>query len=106
MFTVPIFLKIVFSFPNVTESPHFDKIAFKVNNKIFATLNKSEGRATIKLTLLDQNVFCVYNNNVMHPVPNKWGNQGWTHIILKNIPKQMCKDALAQAYNQIITKKK
>jgi hypothetical protein len=98
MISIPTFKKIILSFSNVTEEPHFEKTSFRVNKKILATLNIKENRATLKLSLTDQDLFCIYDNNVMYPVPNKWGKQGWTHINLKTIPKQMCKEAINAAY--------
>lgn len=93
------FRKMALSFPDANEEPHFEKTSFRVNKKIFATLNVKENRATIKLSEVDQDLFCVYDKNVMYPVPNKWGKQGWTHINLNTIPKEMCKDALSAAYH-------
>jgi hypothetical protein len=73
-----------------------------VKKKIFATLNEKENRATIKLSLAEQDLFCMYDRDVMYPVPNKWGEQGWTHINLNTIAKEMCGDALKTAYTQVM----
>jgi predicted DNA-binding protein (MmcQ/YjbR family) len=101
MVSVKTFRQIALSLEGAKEEPHFEKISFRVKKKIFATLNEKENRATIKLSLTEQDLFCVYDKNVMYPVPNKWGKQGWTHINLKTIPKEMCEDALKTAYSQI-----
>lgn len=93
------------SFPGVTEEPHFDKTSFRIKKKIFATLNVKEDRATIKLSLQQQDLFCLYDSKVMYPVPNKWGAQGWTHINLKTVPKEMCQEALAEAYEEVSGKR-
>jgi predicted DNA-binding protein (MmcQ/YjbR family) len=106
MVSINTFKKIALALEHVSEKPHFDKTSFNVNKKIFATLNEVENRATIRLSLLDQDVFCLYDKNVMYPVPNKWGKHGWTHINLKTIPKAMCQDALHTAYLCVSTKKK
>ncbi|MDX2174203.1 MAG: MmcQ/YjbR family DNA-binding protein [Bacteroidota bacterium] len=100
------FRKMALSFPEANEEPHFEKTSFRVNKKIFATLNVKENRATIKLSEVDQDLFCVYDKNVMCPVPNKWGKQGWTHINLKTIPKEMCVDALKAAFDTVSSTKK
>lgn len=102
MVSIQTFRKTALSLPGVTEEPHFEKTSFRVKKKIFATLNEKENRATIKLSLTEQDLFCVYDKNVMYPVPNKWGKQGWTHINLKTIPKEMCVDALKTAYAQVL----
>lgn len=102
MVTINTFRKLALAFPEVTEEPHFEKTSFRTKKKIFATLNEKENRATIKLSLVEQDLFCIYDKNVMYPVPNKWGKHGWTHINLKTIPKEMCADALKTAYAHII----
>lgn len=102
MISIKTFCQLALSFEGTTEVPHFDKKSFRVKKKIFATLNEKESRATIKLSLSEQDLFCIYDKNVMYPVPNKWGKQGWTHINLKTIPKEMCKDALKTAYSALV----
>lgn len=98
MISIANFKKIALALPESKEEPHSNIISFKVNKKIFATLNTKENRATIFLSEIEQDLFCLYDKNVMYPVPNKWGKHGWTHINLKTIPKEMCKDALKTAY--------
>ena len=39
MISVAKFKKIILSFSNVTEEPHFENTSFRVNKKIIATLN-------------------------------------------------------------------
>lgn len=86
------------SFDEVREAPHFDKIAFKVKGKIFATLNLVHFRACVRLSPVDQHVFCAYKEDVIYPVPNAWGKYGWTLIHLKKVRKSMFKDAMTSAY--------
>jgi predicted DNA-binding protein (MmcQ/YjbR family) len=100
-----IFRKIALSFPETTEEPHFDKTAFKVAKKIFATMNNVETRATIKLSESDQDLFCLFDKNIMYPVPNKWGKQGWTHINLTTATEEICVEALTTAYREVAPKK-
>lgn len=97
--------QLAMAFDEVTEEPHFEKTSFKVKKKIFATMNEAESRMTLKLTPLDQNVFCSYDENVIYPVPNAWGKQGWTHANLKTIPKEMLQDILTVAYCTVAPKK-
>ena len=89
--------KLALSFEGTIETPHFEKIAFKVKNKIFITLNKEHHRACVKLSAIDQSVFCSYDPLIIYPVPNAWGKQGWTLINLKKVPKEMFMDALTTA---------
>ena len=99
------FRQMALSLPETTEAPHFEIHSFKVVNKLFATLNLKENRATVKLSVEEQDLFCLYDKNVMYPVPNQWGKYGWTHINLKTIPEEMCVDALIAAYCDVLPKK-
>ena len=98
MVNIETFKKIALSFPGTTEQPHFEKTAFRTKARIFATLDSSLQRACLKLTAIDQSVFCSIDTAVIYPVSNKWGTQGWTHAELKKITKSILKDMLSQAY--------
>ncbi len=92
------------TFLEVTEAPHFEKLSFRVGKKIFATLNTNENKATLKLTEIQQSVFCA-NPKFLTPVPNKWGKQGWTIVHLDEIPEEMCWDALQKSYDLVAKNK-
>jgi predicted DNA-binding protein (MmcQ/YjbR family) len=96
------FRELALSFPGTEENPHFDRAAFKVINKrIFATLHEESGTANLKLSEVDQSVFCSYDKKKsIYPVPNKWGLQGWTTFELKKVPKDLMLDALDTAYKE------
>ncbi len=96
------------SFPGAMEAPHFDRAAFKVENKrIFATLHEESGTANLKLPPVDQSVFSMFSNGkVVYPVPNKWGQQGWTTFELDKIPRELMLDALDMAYRDVFQSKK
>jgi len=90
--------KLALSFEGASEAPHVNKISFRVRGKIFATLNLEHDRACVRLSHIDQNVFCAYKEDVIYPVPNAWGKLGWTLINLKKVRKDMFKDAMTSAY--------
>jgi predicted DNA-binding protein (MmcQ/YjbR family) len=101
MVDIDSFRKLALSFPESEEAPHFEKASFRYKKKIFATLSSKDKRAVLKLSLEDQSVFCSFDNNIFYPVPNKWGKQGWTIVELKSVRKDMCKDAVTQAYEAV-----
>ncbi len=101
MVTIEIFRQLALSFPDTIELPHFEKASFRVNKKIFATLDIKNSRACVILTEIDQSVFSAFDKAVIYPVPNKWGKRGATYVELKTVRKNMLKDALTQAYNRI-----
>ena len=101
------FRSMALSFANVEEQPHFHRQAFRIKGKtIFATLDEKEQTANLKLTGVDQSVFCAIDKRIIYPVPGGWGRQGWTTIDLKKIPKKILADALKAAYETAATKKK
>lgn len=96
------FRQLALSFPGTMESPHFEKTSFRVNKKIYATLDVKKKLACIKLSAIDQSVFCAYDKMIIYPVPNKWGQQGWTFVELRNVKKNMLKDILSTAYTEVL----
>src|SRR6476620_10023751 len=86
------------SFPGSEEKPHFHKTSFRIRNKIFATLDEVQSRAMVKLTAIDQSVYCKVNPTVIFPVPGGWGLKGATYLELKKIPKALLKEVLDAAY--------
>jgi hypothetical protein len=86
------------AFPETDEHPHFDRQAFRVKKKIFATLDEKRKRVMVKLSPTDQSVFCAYDDSVIYPVPGGWGKNGATYVELTKVRKAMFKDALTMAY--------
>ncbi len=101
MVSIAAFRKLALSFPGVEEVPHFEKTSFRIKKKIIVTLSEADKRITLKLPPIEQSVFCTYNKSVIYPVPNKWGQQGWTHVELQTVPKAMLADALTVAYDLV-----
>ncbi len=100
-----ILKQIALSFPETTEEPHFENTSFRVKKKIFATYDHSHNRACLKFSEIDQSVFSCIDKNIIYPVPNKWGKQGWTFVQLENLEKEILVDALTTAYCTVAPKK-
>lgn len=98
MVSIETVRQLALSFPETDEHPHFDRTAFRVKKKIFATLSETDNSVNLKLSLIDQSVFCAFDPSVMHPVPGGWGRMGFTYVNLKKVKKAMFKDALTMAY--------
>ncbi len=105
MVGIETFRQLALSFPDTIELPHFEKASFRVNKKIFATLDVKNNRACVLLTEIDQSVFSAFDKAVIYPVPNKWGKRGATYVELKTVRKKILKDELKQAFNRIPKKK-
>jgi predicted DNA-binding protein (MmcQ/YjbR family) len=104
MVSIKTFRALALSFAETSEQPHFEKTSFRVGKKIFATYDDKNKRACIKLSEIDQHVFSSYNKEIIYPVPNKWGKQGWTFIELTTVPKAMFIDAIKTAYDEVAPK--
>ena len=98
MVSVDSVRQLALSFPETDEHPHFDRKAFRVKKKIFATLDEKLKRVMLKLNITVQSVFCSFNSTVIYPVPDGWGLKGATYIELGKVKKTMFKDALTVAY--------
>ena len=98
MITESIFRELALSFPESREAPHFEKTSFRVRNKIFATLDLKNSRACIRLSPINQDVFSAFDKQIIYPVANKWGKQGWTLVELNKVRKDMFKDILTCGY--------
>ncbi|MBK5273061.1 MAG: MmcQ/YjbR family DNA-binding protein [Bacteroidia bacterium] len=98
MVSIETVRQLALSFPETDEHPHFDRTAFRVKKKIFATLSETDNSENLKLSLIDQSVFCAFDPSVMYPVPGGWGRMGFTYVNLKKVKKAMFKDALTMAY--------
>lgn len=86
------------SFPETEELPHFHLSSFRVKKKIFVTMDEKIKRIMVKLSIIDQSVFCKYDSSVIYPVPGAWGKRGATYIELDKIKLSMLKDAVKTAY--------
>jgi len=96
---------IALSLPGTGEQPHFNRTAFTVNKKIFATLSFEDKTLNLKFTPQEQFIFCLPNSDVIFPVPNAWGRQGWTTINLTKANKKLVNAALKEAYKIRAAKK-
>lgn len=105
MVDIDTFRTLAMSFPEVEELPHFDKASFRIKKKIFATLTESKLQVSIKLSAVDQSIFCAYNSEVVYPVPNKWGLQGWTIVDLEKVALELLEGAMEAAYQEVSKKK-
>lgn len=101
MVTLEKFRELALSFPDTNEQPHFEKTSFRVGKKIFATYDTKKNQASLKLNEIDQSVFSAFDVNNIYPVPNNWGKQGWTLFNLEKLRKDIFKDALTTAYQNV-----
>lgn len=100
------FISLALSFPGTEQTPHFERIGFRVIKKrMFATYLEKDNTANIFLVPEEQAVFCKMRKDI-YPVSNKWGEKGATTFVLDEIPKEIIKEALLSAYQAVIKSKK
>jgi hypothetical protein len=86
------------SIPGTIDAAHFDRTAYKAQGKkIFATLKRETGTANLKFSSTVQSVFCLIDKEIIFPVNNKWGLQGWTTFVLEKLDGELMLDALDAA---------
>ena len=94
------------AFPEASEAPHFEKTSFRVQGKkIFATMDEPARTAVVKLTEVQQSVYCAWDTTACYPVPNKWGKQGWTIMLLDKVDSEFVQDILKTSYCNVAPKK-
>lgn len=93
--------KLALGFEGVDEKPHFEKISFRLKNKIFATVDTKSNTVVLKLSEIDQSVFSDYDPSAIYPVPGAWGKQGWTKVEMKKVRMDLFADVLRTSYCQV-----
>ena len=89
---------IALSLEGSSEKPHFERIAFVANKRIFATLSSKDKTLNLMFGPQLQLIFCPPGSDVIFPVPNGWGRKGATTIDLTKASAKLVKSALEEAY--------
>ncbi len=97
MSSVADFKKMALLFELTDTKPHFDRLAFRVKGKIFATLLEKEKSINLMLSPENQYVFSKANSGV-YPVPGGWGKKGATTVELTSVSPSFLKEMLTSAY--------
>ena len=88
-----------------SEAPHFDRAAFKVA-RIYVTLAGDGKTANFKFAPDEQAFKCLMQPEAFAPVPNAWGQQGWTTATLSKLIRADLQSALETAWQHATAKKK
>jgi hypothetical protein len=100
------FRHIALSLPGAVESAHMNHPDFRVNGRIFATLNyPNEDWAMVKLPPDQQDAFVQLQPKVFAPVKGAWGKQGATSVRLKDVNEDTILGALTIAWQNASQKK-
>ena len=91
------FRRLALALPGTVEAPHFDRAAFKVV-RIYATLASDGLTANLKFTPDEQEFKCLLAPEAFSAIPNAWGRQGWTQVLLERLTPDELGTALAMAW--------
>jgi hypothetical protein len=81
------FCKYLLAKANVATVASGYKMRYKHNGKIVMTHNTLHSRFCLTLPVDKQHEFCPTHNEHLHPVPNKFGELGYTLAYYQHVPK-------------------
>jgi len=90
------------SLPGVEEKAHVGRPDFRVNNRIFATLRRSQDCTVIKLSVADQSALVAMNPETF--AVNSWSHPGWTNVAMKRITKREFRTVVRAAWRNVAPK--
>ena len=96
--------QLALSLEGTTEASHFDRAAFKAA-RIYVTLAADGRTANFKFTPDEQEFKCMMAPEAFAPVPNAWGEQGWTTATLSKLSAAELKSVLETAWAYGVAKK-
>jgi YjbR protein len=86
------------SLPHVTSYPHFDRVAFRIPQRTFATLASDGSDVNMMFDHEQQAHFCEVAPKAIAPVAGGWGRMGWTRCDLAQIDWATLSQALKSAH--------
>lgn len=98
------FRTMALGFPKTEQGGHFDVTDFRVRGKIFATWREKDGRAVLKLTPDQQQLFKETAAGLLTPVAGSWGLKGWTRVALESIDAATLGHAMEMAWRNVAPK--
>lgn len=98
MVTPSRFRAICLSLEGTTETPHFDRAAFRVA-RIYATLKVEDKTANLKLEPDEQALMCKLHPGAIVPVAGGWGEQGWTTVHLGKVAEPVLSQLAKSAWS-------
>jgi hypothetical protein len=96
--------RIALSLAGTSETPHFDRAAFRVR-RIYATLAPDRLSANLMFTPDEQELKCLVAPDAYAPVPNAWGRRGATTVTLAAVTPAELRGALETAWRHAIKTK-
>lgn len=90
--------QLALALPYVDEHIHWERPAFRINKKIFATIWPFQQRVVIKLSLAEQARLISLDSITYSAVDGKWGQRGYTIAQYDNLTSEECHWLLRQSW--------
>jgi hypothetical protein len=97
--------RLALALEGTTSAPHFERTAYQVA-RTYATIGPDGRTANLKLTPDEQALKCLTAPEAFEPVPNAWGQQGWTTVTLAAVSRAELDAALGLAWAHALPKKR
>jgi len=98
--TAASFRQIVSAMSGTSEGAHMGHADFRLDGRVFASLDRDERWGSLKLTPAEQQHFMSVAPAVFVPASGAWGVQGWTKVDLSRADEEAVGDALTCAWQQ------
>lgn len=104
MLSAKDFRRIVLGLRDAVEGAHMGHPDFRVNGRIFASLNDDETRAMVVLTPEEQERFVRDYAPAFEPESGAWGRAGCTRVPLAAVDEEALGEAATLAFQNAIRK--
>jgi hypothetical protein len=94
------FRALALSLEGAEERSHMGHPDFRVNGRIFASLQADERRATVMITPDEQASLLAQAPGMFVPAAGAWGRQGCTTIVLEGADRALVRGALLLAWER------
>ncbi len=92
------FRRFALGMDGAVESAHMDHPDFRVNGRIFATLDHDETRCMVKLSPEEQAQFMRSEPGTFVPAAGAWGRQGCTLVTIAEVDENVLGEAMTLAW--------
>lgn len=104
MINEPTLRQLALALPQVDEHTHWERPAFRVNKKIFATIWPLQQRVIVKVSLGEQARLIRLDSITYSAVEGHWEQRGYTIAQYDNLSSEECACLLRQSWQLIAPK--
>ena len=98
-------LALIRAMPDCEQSSHFGNMDFRVRNRIFCS-HPAPQTINLKLTPEQQEMLVGAEPEAFAPIPNKWGEKGWTIATIAALDEATARSALKMAWDNVAPRRR